>query len=208
MRQYFYGYSYLCKRTFSKVFIALGLMMPTIVMAQSAKLSLYYPASEDDPALGIATHIYFSPNEVIITDLSDNTFLYRNYGTEEWQRSVVDVKGPHSITYQPDQGLYYVNDTENHRMIAFPSLESTEISVEKSVMAGVDLHRIHDVIYDDKTGWIYALNPYDPTVFRFKELDGEIEKLDFSDELEYTRAITLVDSTLFLVGSRDRKSVV
>jgi len=207
MRQYNYMFKYYSKWTCITALIVLGLLMPAIVEAQSAKLTLYYPVSEEDPALGITTHIYFTANEVIITDLSDNTFLYRQFGEDEWQRSVVDVKGPHSIAYQPEQGLYYVNDTENNRMIAFPSLDSPEIAVEKTTMAGVDLHRIHDVIYDEMTGWIYALNPYDPAVFRFKELDGEIEKLDFSDELEYTRAITVVDSTLYLIGSSRGKII-
>ena len=169
--------------------------------AQSAVLERHYPTNDMDPVLGTCTHIYFTDEYEILTDLSSDTFLYRKHGTDAWQRSAVEMAGQHSIAYNPEQGLYYVNDTDNHRMIAFEYLSSPEIAVEQSAMAGVPLHRIHDTIYDPETGWIYALNPYDPTVFRFKALDGEIEKLDFSDELGYTRSFTLVDGTLYLNGS-------
>lgn len=175
--------------------------------AQSAEVALHFPESNGDPQLGICTHIYFTDEYEILTDSSGDHFLYRKHGTDAWQRSVVAIDGQHSIAYHPEQDLYYVNDTDHHRMIAFQDLADPEITIEKSEMAGVELHRIHDTIYDPATGWIYALNPYDPTVFRFKSLDGEIEKLDFSSELAYTRSITLVEDTLYLNGSSRGKII-
>ncbi len=167
----------------------------------SVCVELYYPANEKDPVLGVATHIYFTPEKEIITDLSDNSFLYRRHGEDAWQRSHIPVKGPHSIVYQPEQNLYYVNDTDNHRIIAFRHLDQIDIMVEKNTMAGVELNRIHDVVYDNASGWIYALNPYEPTVFRFKDLNQPPDKMTFPDQHGYARALTLVDSRLYVVLS-------
>lgn len=164
-------------------------------------IELYYPSNEMDPVLGVATHIYFTPEKEIITDLSHNSFLYRRHGEDTWHRSHVPVNGPHSIAYHPGQDLYYVNDTENHRMISFRKLDQTRIESEKDTIAGVGLNRIHDVIYDQASGWIYALDPYGPTLFRFKGLDEPAEKMTFPDQQGYARALSLVDSKLYLILS-------
>ena len=167
----------------------------------TVSIELYYPAKDEDPVLGVATHIYFTTEKEIITDLSNNSFLYRRHGEDTWQRSHVPVNGPHSIVYHPGQDLYYVNDTENHRMIAFRQLDQTGIMSEKNTIAGVELNRIHDVVHDHASGWIYALDPYGPTVFRFKGLDEPADKMTFPDQKGYARALTLVDSRLYVILS-------
>lgn len=177
-----------------------GLMTPAD-SDYAVSIELYYPAKEKDPVLGGATHIYFTTEKEIITDLSNHSFLYRRHGEDTWHRSRVPVNGPHSIAYHPGQDLYYVNDTENHRMISFRHLDQTDIMFERNTMAGVALYRIHDVVHDHASGWIYALNPYEPTVFRFKGLDEPVDTMTFPDQKGYARALTLVDSKLFVILS-------
>ena len=79
----------------------------------------YAPGNGSIP-LKWPTHIAFGPNNLeIITDLKNNRFVFREGSEEPFQISPVPVRGPHSVVYNPKDKLYYANDTENHRMIAF-----------------------------------------------------------------------------------------
>ena len=82
----------------------------------------YAPGNGSVP-LKWPTHIAFGPNNrEIITDLKNNRFVFREGPEEPFQISPIPVRGPHSVIYNPKDKLYYANDTENHRMIAFSDL--------------------------------------------------------------------------------------
>jgi hypothetical protein len=181
--------------------LVVALRTATAAHAQAARLEAYLPACAEEVSLALSTHVYFTPTEMIVADALGDSFVYREQGGDQWQRSAVPVKAPHSIAYHPGHGLYYASDTQNHRLIAFSNLASSAVSLERHEMAGVELREVHDVAYDESTGWIYALNPYGPTVFRFKELGGEVDKLEFRIDYGYARALTVADSRLYVVVS-------
>ena len=127
----------------------------------------YAPGNRSIP-LKWPTHIAFGPgNREIITDLKNNRFVFREGPEEPFQVSPVPMRGPHSVVYNPKDKLYYANDTENHRMIAFADLSKPTIRAQTKKIEGVTLRRPHDVVLDPSTGWIYAINPGSGHVFRF-----------------------------------------
>ena len=133
-----------------------------------------YPG-ESSICLKTPTHIAFGPNNrEIITDLKNNRFVFREGPEEPLQVSPVPMRGPHSVVYNPKDKLYYANDTENHRMIAFSDLSKPTIQAQTKKIAGINLHRPHDVVLDPSTGWIYVINPGSGHVFRFTAI-GENE---------------------------------
>ena len=147
------------------------------------------------------THIAFGPGKrEVITDLKHNRFVYRDGPDEAWRASPVPVRGQHSLVHNPADGLYYVNDTENHRIIAFRDLADDTIAAETKSIAGVTLRRPHDILVDSATGWIYALNPNSGHVFRFTAI-GENESALKVPTGGYARAISLVDGSLYVIGS-------
>ena len=79
-----------------------------------------YAPSGDPVQFRTCTHLAFGPGEQeIVTDLKNNRFVYRNSPGEPFQVSPVPLKGQHSVAYNPADSLYYANDTDNHRLIAF-----------------------------------------------------------------------------------------
>ena len=84
------------------------------------------------------------------------------------------MRGPHSVIYNPKDKLYYANDTENHRMIAFADLSKPTIRAQTKKIEGVTLRRLHDAVLDPSTGLIYAINPGSGHAFRFTAI-GENE---------------------------------
>lgn len=147
------------------------------------------------------THLAFGPeNREIITDLKNNRFVYRNGADDLWQSSPVSVRGPHSLVHNPVDGLYYANDTENQRIIAFRDLADDTIAAQTSSIAGVTLNRPHDILRDPATGWIYALNPNSGHVFRFTAI-GENESAVQAPVGGYARSFSLVDGKIHVIGS-------
>jgi hypothetical protein len=112
----------------------------------------------------------------------------------------VVVSGPHSLVHNPADGLYYANDTGNHRIIAFSDLSSGTIAAQTNSIAGVTLNRPHDILRDPATGWIYALNPNSGHVFRFTAL-GTNESVVQAPTAGYARAISLVNGKIYVIGS-------
>jgi len=147
------------------------------------------------------THIAFGPNNrEIITDLKNNRFVFREGPEEPFQISPVPVRGPHSVIYNPKDKLYYANDTENHRMIAFSDLSKSTIQAQTKKISGINLHRPHDVVLDPSTGWIYAINPGSGHVFRFTAI-GENESAIKVPLQGYARALTFTNGKLYAIGS-------
>ena len=101
-----------------------------------------YAPGKSDIRLKTPTHIAFGPgNREIITDLKNNRFVFRKGPEEPFQVSPVPMRGPHSVVYNPKDKLYYANDTQNHRMIAFADLSKPTIQAQTKKIAGITLHR-------------------------------------------------------------------
>ena len=171
------------------------------------KVIEYAPGS--DPArFRWPTHIAFGPDgEEIISDLKNDRFMVREDPGDAFETTpVVSVRGQHSVAYNPVDGLYYADDTDNHRMISF------DLDVERTLfgnfprpaqtnnIAGVALDRPHDVVIDHETGWIYALNPNSGHVFRFTAI-GENESVIVAPVGGYARALTWANGRLYVIGS-------
>jgi len=100
-----------------------------------------------------------------------------------------------------------VTDTGNHRLITFrdPAIRESKISVTS--LANIQLDRPHDIVHDSSTGWLYALNPDSSQIFRFQTAGKSAALLDLSRHLGYTRALTVVDGRLYVIGSSVRAVV-
>jgi hypothetical protein len=68
-------------------------------------------------------------------------------------------------------------------------------------LAEVTLQRPHDIVFDQAPGWLYSLNPDSSQVFRFKTAGKTADALDLSRHLGYSRALTIVNGRLYVVGS-------
>jgi len=164
------------------------------------KVTTYAPGSDPVKFKG-STHIAFGPgNQEIVTDLNNNRFLFRDSSEDPFEISPVLVKGQHSVVYNPADGLYYANDTENHRIIAFAELSSGTLKAQTKNIAGIALERPHDIVVDPVTGWIYAINPNSGHVFRFTAI-GENESAISVPVKGYARALTFVNGKLYAIGS-------
>ena len=160
-----------------------------------------YVPREGSIRLKTPTHIAFGPNNrEVITDLKNNRFVFREGPEEPFQVSPVPLRGPHSVVYNPKDKLYYANDTENHRMIAFSDLSKPTIQAQTKKIAAINLHRPHDVVLDPSTGWIYAINPGSGHVFRFTAI-GENESAIKVPLQGYARALTFTNGKLYAIGS-------
>tara|TARA_B100000212_G_scaffold95919_1_gene70458 strand:- start:321 stop:1319 length:999 start_codon:yes stop_codon:yes gene_type:complete len=160
-----------------------------------------YAPRESSIRLKWPTHIAFGPNNrEIITDLKNNRFVFREGPEEPFQVSPVPMRGPHSVVYNPRDKLYYANDTENHRIIAFSDLSKTTIQAQTKKIAGIILQRPHDVVLDPSTAWIYAINPGSGHVFRFTAI-GENESAIKVPLQGYARALTFTNGKLYAIGS-------
>ncbi|MCH1507630.1 MAG: hypothetical protein L7T84_00370 [Akkermansiaceae bacterium] len=167
------------------------------------EVSEYAPGASDSVTFNWATHIAFGPgNQEIITDLKNNRFLYRDGPDAALEVSPIPVKGQHSVIYNPADSLYYANDTDNNRLIAFADLSSATIAAQTNNILGVSLNRPHDIVIDPATGWIYALNPNSGHVFRFSAIGQNESVLSLGGSVGgYSRSLTFVNGTLYVIGS-------
>ncbi len=164
------------------------------------KATEYVPVA-DDTALRWPTHIAFGPEgQEIVTDLKNNRFVFRDRPDAPLQVSPLEVRGPHSVAYNPTDKLYYANDTENQRIIAFADLGEKTIVAETKEIAGIPLARPHDIVVDPETNWIYAINPNCGHVFRFSAI-GENESALKVPVQGYARSITFANGKLYAIGS-------
>ncbi len=153
------------------------------------------------------THIYFGNGKEIITDLRNNRFLYRDEDTNNtWSISPLSLNGPHSLIYNPNDSLYYANDTNNHRLISFSDLSSSTLT-SLSSMDGVAFNRPHDIIMGGD-GKIYAINcPSNSTsytsvhVFRFDSFGVNEDSKSFVTG-GYARSLSWIDGKLHIICSK------
>lgn len=160
-----------------------------------------YAPGRDPAQFKWPTHMAFGPDDQeIVTDLKNSRFMYRDSPGGTFEQSPLSVSGQHSLVYNPADGLYYANDTENHRIIAFADLSSGTITAQTNSIAGVPLKRPHDIVLDPATGWIYAINPNSGHVFRFTAI-GENESVISVPVQGYARALTFANGKLYAIGS-------
>ena len=164
------------------------------------KVSTYHTVNEE-LKFGGFTHIAFGPGgSEIITACTTHRFLYRNNPKESFIESPLSVKRHHSVVYNPRDNLYYANDTDNHRIIAFSDPSKDTITAETKEICGIKLQRPHDTVIDPETGWIYALNPNSGHIFRFTSI-GENESVIKAPTQGYARALTFANGKLYAIGS-------
>ena len=164
------------------------------------KVSIYHTVNES-LKFGGFTHIAFGPGgSEIITACTTHRFLYRNNPKEPFLESPLSVKRHHSVVYNPRDNLYYANDTDNHRIIAFSDPSKDTITAETKEICGIKLQRPHDTVIDPATGWIYALNPNSGHIFRFTAI-GENESVIKAPTQGYARALTFANGKLYAIGS-------
>jgi len=160
-----------------------------------------YHSVNKEVKFGGFTHIAFGPGgSEIITACTTHRFLYRNSPKESFSVSPMSVKRHHSVVYNPADKLYYANDTDNHRIIAFSDPSKNEITAETKEIWGIKLQRPHDIVIDPETGWIYALNPNSGHIFRFTAI-GENESVIKAPTQGYARALTFANGKLYAIGS-------
>ena len=172
------------------------------VITQKLKLQASsYVSSTEKVKLQWPTHIAFGPNkQEIICDLKSHRFLYRNGTNSPLLASPITFKKPHSLVYNPADKLYYINDTDHHRIIAVSNLAENKIAAETKKIAGITLQRPHDIVLDQKSGWLYAINPNSGHVFRFKAI-GKKESTIKVPVQGYARSLTFVNDKLYVIGS-------
>lgn len=154
------------------------------------------------PATGTfsgCTHILFQGEREIVT--AGPRLQIRDRSTESFRDSpVLSFEDPHAVAFNPHDGLYYATDTGRHRIIAFRGLDDEQFEISADTIAGEKLDRPHDIVIDGD-GWMYALNPNRPMVIRFRGLGRDESSFDLAEHLRYSRALSIVDGTIYVVGS-------
>lgn len=147
------------------------------------------------------THIAFGPHNLqIITDLKNSRLVYRTSSNEPFQVSPLKLNQPHSVAYNPTDGLFYANDTDNNRIISFANPSSEQIAAQTNSIAGISLDRPHDIVVDPIEGWIYTINPNSGHVFRFTAI-GENEESILVPVQGYARSLTFANNRIYVIGS-------
>ena len=164
------------------------------------KVAVYVSSSPATKFQG-ATHLAFGAKDLeIVSDCFGSRLMYRERSKEPFKVSPLALKKHHSLVYHPADQLYYLNDTDHHRIIAFKSPARNKISAQTKKIAGLALDRPHDVVLDPETGWIYTINPNSGHVFRFKAI-GKGESVLKVPVQGYSRALTFVNGKLYVINS-------
>ena len=197
------------KRIF-KFFSLFPLFLSTLLGSShggSVRVEQYDPVSSPR-AYHWCTQISFHPDKEIIIDNHNDRVLCRQQGATIFSASPLSLHHPHSLVYNPSDQLYYITDTDNHRIIAVDSLENPRVQIATSSLAGIQLKRPHDIVIDPASGWLYAINPLSAVVFRFRAFGLGESALDLSSQhLGYSRALTFSNGKLYVIGSSTGKVV-
>lgn len=147
------------------------------------------------------TQLFFANSLEIAVNCRDGSLRYRDDENQPFTKSPLKLKRPHSIIYSPSDKLYYLTDTDNNRIISVSSLAEQSPIREITELAGIRLHRPHDIALDPSTGYLYTINPAEPVVFRYDPVTNHQEALDLSPVLDYSRALSFIKGKLFITGS-------
>ena len=167
------------------------------VLSSGIQVTKYAPKIASFPG---CTHIAFGGNTEIVT--AGDRLFYRTDSQSPFRESAIKgLKDAHSVVFNPHNRLFYATDTGNHRLITFRDPASAQVQSSLISLAEVKLQRPHDIVFDQSTGWLYSLNPDSSQVFRFKTAGETADALDLSRHLGYSRALTIVDGRLYVIGS-------
>ena len=166
-------------------------------LASRIRVQQYAPLSD---SFSGCTHIAFGGKTEIVT--SGNRLFFRTDSKSPFRESAINgLKDAHSVVFNPHDELFHATDTGNHRLITFRDPANPTLQSSVTSLAGVRLQRPHDIVVDRSTGWLYSLNPDSSLVFRFKEPGGNADSLDLSQHLGYSRALSVVNGRLYVIGS-------
>ncbi len=166
-------------------------------LADEIVVERYAPKSGSFSA---CTHLLIGDQYEIVT--AGSRLLYRVDSSKPFRESPLEgLKDAHAVAFNRRDRLFYVTDTGNHQLRTFRNPSSDQWNERVNQLAGERLDRPHDIVMNEKTGWMYALNPNNGFVFQFKSLKKEATKLDLSRHLGYSRALTIAKGKLFVVGS-------
>ena len=166
-------------------------------LSSHIQVTKYAPSSDSFPG---CTHIAFSGKTEIVT--AGDRLFYRTDSQSSFRKSAIEgLKDAHSVVFNPHDKLFYATDTGNHRLITFRDPASSQVQNSLTSLAEVKLQRPHDIVFDQSTGWLYSLNPDSSQVFRFKTASKKSDVLDLSRHLGYSRALTIVNDKLYVIGS-------
>ena len=157
----------------------------------------YAPKIDSFPG---CTHIAFSGKTEIVT-AGDRLFFRTDSNSPFRESAIKGLKDAHSVVFNPHDRLFYATDTGNHRLITFRDPASSQVQNRLTSLAEIRLKRPHDIVFDQSTGWMYSLNPDNSRVFRFKAAGRTADVLDLSRHLGYSRALTIVNDRLYVIGS-------
>ena len=161
------------------------------------RVTQYAPKSDSFPG---CTHIAFRGDTEIVT--AGDRLFYRTDSQAPFRESAIKgLDDAHSVLFDPHDRLFYVTDTGNHRLITFRDPSRSQIQHSLTSLADVELQRPHDIVRDPSTGWLYSLNPDTSQAFRFEAAGKSAGVLDLSQHLGYSRALTIVNSRLYVIGS-------
>ncbi len=172
------------------------------LLAYTIKIREFAPASTA-LVLDLPTHIAFANGLEIISEVTNDCFSYRTEdGDPEWVESPVVVNGPHALVFRTDQELFYAVDTENNQVVSFPKIDEPVMDSTDTI-AGVELERPHDIMWNPGTGFLYVLNSTEPVLVRFSAFGVDEGVLDLSLWGEgYSRGLSLVGDRLFVAASK------
>ena len=166
-------------------------------LASLIRVKEYAPQRDSFPG---CTHIAFAGQSEIVT--AGNRLFFRKDEQSPFRESAIKgLKDAHSVVFNPHDQLFHATDTGNHRLITFRDPASSELQSSVTSLAGIRLKRPHDIVLDQSTGWLYSLNPDSSTVFRFKAAGENADSLDLSKHLGYSRALSVVNGRLYVIGS-------
>ena len=117
------------------------------------------------------------------------------------ESAIKELKDSHSVVFNQHDLLFKATDTGNHRLLTFCDPASPELQNSVTLLAGIRLKCPHDIVLDQSAGWLYSLNPDSSIVFRFKAVGENSDSLDLSQYLGFSRALSVVNDRLYIIGS-------
>ncbi len=184
------------------LWLALALVGGSLACSQVPRVLLapYGPTPSAAEAWFSPTQIAFLQGLEIITNVGGRELLFRPEGSEApWRSSPVALRRPHSVALGAN-GMLYVVDTHGDRILRVADLASGEVTAATEI-DGKELHRPHDIVADPRGGLLYVIDGR-RRLYRFRDFGVEEEHLRLGrDEIGYSRALSVVDGTLYLVSS-------
>ncbi len=97
------------------------------------------------PCVG-CTQAYFTNTHEILLSAQENVLYFKKRWEPDFQKAPLNsLSNPHSIIYLKEEKVYYLVDTDNHRLLVLSSLEEGKIIEEIREIAGIELQRPHDI---------------------------------------------------------------